>query len=183
MLWKNEKRERKTNYNCEACIAFKWNDRRACYLPYPPGKERYDFTLPIFDETTHPPSQTGTITYREQTEEDVLERLDEMTRVFPEVPEFELVNMYFKNPFDLCLTGIADPDIVALIELEAECTKYQVMPYAGGLQDQPTPILEAFSAVREAENEFNIKRFAEMSSKSDNSQRTLPGLPPRPHRQ
>lgn len=177
MLWKSEKRERRINFDCAACQEFKWHERRACYLPHEPGKEKYDFILPLFEGEGHPPRQTGEIKYREQTEDDFLERLDELSRVFPEVPEFELVQMHFKNPFEMCLTGIADPEIVELIELESACTKYNTLPYAGGLQDQPTVILEAFSAIREAENEYNAKKFAAQADKANRETVKPPGRP------
>lgn len=163
-LWKSEKRDRTLNYSCDFCQATEAFKQRACYLSGWPGEEKHIFLLPIFDDSTQPPLKISE-ERTELTDEEVLEKIDSYSSVWPDMPPFEVVQHYFRNPKELCITGLSDYDAARLIELEAACDKYHCLPYDGGIEDQPTILLEAFSAIREASNEYYREKFRDIQQK------------------
>jgi len=163
-LWKSEKRDRNINYSCEVCQAYKWYDNRACYLAHWPGESKHEFQIPIFDDTVHPPRQIS-LERVELTSEEVLEKIEDFGSVWPDMPPFEVVMNYFKNPKELCITSLYDQNSARLIELEAACDKYHSLPYEGGIEDQPTIFLEAFAALREAQNEYYRHKLRDLDPK------------------
>jgi len=56
------------------------------------------------------------------------------------------------------MTAFVDPLSNFLIELEAAANYYNVLPYEGGLLDQPQYILDAFKIIRRSDNIYQIKK-------------------------
>lgn len=101
----------------------------------------------------------------EVTEDNILEEVDRVASIFPDMPPFETVRTYFKVPQELCLMGLADEEYGKIIALEAACREYHVLPYAGGVEDQPTGLLQAFDVIRETQNEYQRIKWAEDEAK------------------
>ena len=83
-----------------------------------------------------------------------LEWLNDFNLEFnPDMPSFEIIQAYLNGrnkteAGEICITGFVDFEIGTLIDLENACNTYHVLPYSGGLLDQPLLLLEAFGLVR-----------------------------------
>lgn len=125
-----------------------WFNKRICFHPEF-GKEAYPFKLPVFDPELKKldPTQTYETIFNQ---EDFLSWLYETNDYYrPEMPSFEFVKalVHSKNP-EVCFTAFIDEVLGQFIELESTCKEYKVLPYPGGVLDQPNIILDAFSVIR-----------------------------------
>ena len=59
------------------------------------------------------------------------------------------------NRKTICPTSIIDPMINKFLQWENQCEKYHVLPFAGGLLDQPSLILQIFATIRATVNQYD----------------------------
>ena len=160
-------------YDCEICALSQneWFKKRICFNPEY-GEQQYNFVLPTldFDNKKFNGSET-----KSMDQEDFLLWLDDMNVNFnPDMPAFEMIQAYL-NPRnkaasgEICMTGFVDFEIGTLIDLENACNNYHVLPYGGGLLDQPQLLLEAFNLVRSEINRYEKVRYDKMAKAADKS--------------
>lgn len=130
---------------------------RACYLDKWPGEEVFSLPVPIFNEE-EPGSSPVNFEDKDLSLEGLFEELERIEEHYPNIPPFEALRTYFISP-EVCPSSIIDPYLVYLIELEQAAREYHTLPYSGGLLDQPIALLDAFSAIRSARNEFDRVRL------------------------
>ncbi len=174
-LWKSEKRQRMSNYDCDTCIQHGLFEGRACFKDDYPGNDSYIFNLPIFDEDTpYPVGERREIL----DEARVLEELDYVLDKYPDMPPFEALQTYFRNPHEVCPTALVGLDLAHLIEAEQATREYHTLPFDGGLWDQPQVLLEIFSLIRTERNQYERIRIAKLSKQTDKDtpSRKLPKL-------
>ena len=151
-----------------------------------PGKESYLYSVPIFDDEN--PSQTP-IAYEDKDLklEDLFEELTRIENTLTNIPPFEVLRLYFVQPKEACPTSMLDPYFQYLIDAEQASRDYHVLPFDGGLWDQPLQLLQIFTAVRYERAHYERIRFEriekKMKSKSGQGQNAIPSpneaLPPR----
>jgi len=137
---------------------------RACYLQTWPGNDTYELDHPIFGEDLPSQSPIG-YEKKEMTLDDIFEELDLIEEIFPDIPPFEALRLYFTSPKEVCPTSMMDPYLVFLIEAEQAAREYHIMPYAGGLWDQPRALLSVFSSIRIERNHYERIRFEKLDKK------------------
>lgn len=96
--------------------------------------------------------------------DEFIETLWEIEILQPDLPVFLLAMKHFHR---VCCTaiGIREPYLSLLITLESACSDYQVLPYGGGLMEQPQFLYDAFQCVRVGRNEYFRIRDEEWKSK------------------
>lgn len=130
-----------------------------------PGQDTYRLKLPKFD--IEQPNQSPMGEYGANvTREDVFELLSDWEEIFPDLPPFEAARLYLHEPIEVCITSLIDPYSLYVIEAEQACRDYQVLPYDGGLWDQPNVLIEAFSIIRMERNHFERIRFEKWKADS-----------------
>ena len=97
--------------------------------------------------------------------DDIFEELTIVEETFPDIPPFEALRLYFTSPLEVCPTAMMDPYLVFLIEAEQAAREYNVLPYDGGLWDQPRALLNIFSAIRTERNHYERIRFEKIDRK------------------
>ena len=137
---------------------------RACYLQTWPGNDTYELDHPIFGEDLPSQSPIG-YEKKEMTLDDIFEELTIVEETFPDIPPFEALRLYFTSPLEVCPTAMMDPYLVFLIEAEQAAREYNVLPYDGGLWDQPRALLNIFSAIRTERNHYERIRFEKIDRK------------------
>jgi len=93
--------------------------------------------------------------------------LDQLPPHMENMPAFEAA-LRLLRPQDVCCTGILlnEPWLNMLIGLESTCSEYHVLPYEGGLFEQPQYIFDSFNAIRAARNEYHRISMEETMSKA-----------------
>jgi hypothetical protein len=163
-LWRNERKERTSLYDCEICSLGQneWFRNRKCFHPLY-GEEVFPFKLPYFDEETKKmiPGETNEQVF---TQEEFLEWLYEVNeRYFPDQPSFEFIQGAFKaRNGEVCLTAFIDESLGELVDLESHCEAYHELPYDGGIFNQPQLFLDAFSIIRTERNRYEKVRADKM---------------------
>ena len=160
---------------------------RACYLDTWPGQESYILDKPIFEDEAPSQSPIG-FESQEMTLEDVFEALEEIEEIFPDIPPFEALRLYYSQPKEVCPTSMIETYMMYLMEAEQAAREYHLMPYSGGLWDQPQALLQVFSAIRVERNQYERIRFDKIKAKTKKGQgkqdagtipQTTSSLPPR----
>ena len=100
------------------------------------------------------------------TLKDLFEELDYIEEVFPDIPPFEALRLYFTAPKEVCPTSMIDPYLMFLMEAEQASREYHTLPFEGGLWDQPKVLLEVFSSIRTERNHYERIRFEKLQKKS-----------------
>ena len=93
----------------------------------------------------------------------------------PDIPPFEALKLYFLNPVEVCPTSLIEDSLIFLLETEQAAREYNTLPFGGGLWDQPTVLLSAFSTIRAERNHFERIRMEEIRSKQKRENTGTPG--------
>jgi len=96
------------------------------------------------------------------TLQDVMERVEATSDLFPDLPIFDVVRRFFNSPKELCLTAVVDPWVRWCLDVESACEKYGVLPYEGGWFDQPEWVILLFDEIRSVRNSFESGRMNEL---------------------
>jgi hypothetical protein len=99
---------------------------------------------------------------------DLFDELDYIEEVFPDIPPFEALRLYFTAPKEVCPTSMIDPYLMYLMEAEQASREYHTLPFEGGLWDQPRALLDIFGAIRTERNHYERIRFEKMQKKAKN---------------
>jgi len=167
MLWRNEERSRAASHDCRYCIAHGYQDKKKCLMPELGGCESFEVQLPDFDPD-------GNRLEDMRTEMCDAERIFELLVEYSETPirgirpganPFVLYNMLFTGRDLICPVGLLDADSGRIIDEVSMCKHYSVLPYEGGLFDQPTEIIEQMKVFAEAEAAFKNDQIENMKNK------------------
>lgn len=85
------------------------------------------------------------------TSDELLERVFEFYELNPRFHPVTIIFNQFnnrQNNLPICMTSFWDQFVGALIDLERSASEYNVLPYQGGLLDQPQYIIDAFKIIR-----------------------------------
>ncbi|MFV2014551.1 MAG: hypothetical protein ACC656_03930, partial [Candidatus Heimdallarchaeota archaeon] len=149
-MWRNERKERTALYDCDICTlkVNQWFRNRICFHPEF-GQGAYPFKFPNMDPETKK-QIPGPYEENIFTQEEFLDWLYETNDYyFPNMPAFELIQGAFKaTNKEVCLTAFVDESLGELVDLESHCEAYKVLPYRGGIFNQPQLFLDAFSVIR-----------------------------------
>ena len=136
-------------------------ENRACFLE----KDEFKLTIPILEKQAYGAKIVDNYE-KVCTIDEFVETLWELEESDTELPIFLLVMKYFKNPHVCCTAiGLREPYLSLLITLESACSDYQVLPYPGGLMNQPQFIYDAFQCIRVGRNEYFRVRDEEWKAK------------------
>jgi hypothetical protein len=161
-LWKSEDNARRTQHDCDVCVLqdVPWYKNRVCFHPFY-GKEEYPILVPTFNEGSPQPGPSELKTF--DTEE-FLEWLYEVNQNnLPNMSAFQIVLRFFREP-KVCVSGLVDFELGTMIDLEDACHTYHVLPYSGGLFDQPLYIMEAFQTIRGTKNKYEAEKLKSLES-------------------
>jgi len=95
----------------------------------------------------------------------IFEELDRIETVLPSIPPFEALRLYFSQPLEVCPTAMVDPYHVYLMEAEQASREYHVLPFDGGLWDQPLALLRSFTIIRSERNQYERIRMERVTKK------------------
>jgi hypothetical protein len=95
----------------------------------------------------------------------IFEELDRIENVLPSMPPFEALRLYFAQPLEVCPTAMMDRYHLFLMEAEQASREYHVLPFDGGLWDQPLTLLRAFSIIRSERNQYERIRMEKVTKK------------------
>lgn len=165
-------------YDCDYCIANELYSGRACYLTDFPGKESYFLKVPVFDEESTNKNPVGE-EERDLSLDDIYDLMEEWETIFPDMPPFEMIQTWFRYPLEVCPTSLVDPYYAFMLEAEASCREYKVLPYDGGLWDQPLALIQAFETIRTERNHFERIRIDRMEQKAKKDHSGTKQLPSR----
>lgn len=137
--------------------------------------------IPIFEELTEGKvvhaSENGfpLFNIKELTSEEVVEELNNIQmKWLPFVSTFDILQTYFHggsawNPIlkksetikEVCPKGLVSDDhwMVTLHSLESWASEYGVLPYSGGVLDQPNIIYEVFNTIMSSRSEYMSKKY------------------------
>jgi len=151
-------------YNCVNCIAKGMQDSRICFAKNFGGVESAELEFPIFDPDGN---MTGERESRQFTVDSIYELLLEYSTyplpgVKPGVNPFVLCMNLFP---EICPVGLIDDEFGNYIQVDSLCTRYHVLPFAGGLLDQPSLMIDCFDTIATAEADFNNDSIEKMKSK------------------
>lgn len=84
-----------------------------------------------------------------------------------DMPTFELLNNIINNRNKarkkaVCPMAFVDFEVGTLVDLEDACNNYHVLPYNGGLLDQPQLLLEVFNVVRAEKERYKSAKAEKM---------------------
>jgi len=166
-------------YDCDFCIATKLYETRHCFLEKPPGQDEHVINVPVFDSEDFNPNVVGE-DRRTLDKKGIFEELEILEAVFPHLSPFELLRSYFSYPKEVCPTSLVDPHHNFLLEMEFSCREYKVLPFEGGLLDQPLVLMEVFRVIQSEKASYERarmskmkKQFSEKTSSSSKPKRPL----------
>jgi len=128
--------------------------KRGCFIDSP----EIVIPVPDFEWTGSSWKVKEEVTYSSVTKQGILELLDEVGKLFPSRSIGEIWLTYYP---DLCPLSLMDDWCGYWIEVEASCSEYNVLPFEGGLLDQPQLVIEIFSSIRKGRNSYYIWRSKE----------------------
>lgn len=96
-------------------------------------------------------------------------------RVFPDIPPFETLRLYFSQPLEVCPTSLLDPYFMFLLASEQSAREYHVLPFDGGYWDQPLLLSTIFDVIRTERNQYERIRFEKAKKKGTQTPST-PGM-------
>ena len=133
-----------------------------------PGGESYPIRVPQFNEDS---PNLSPISYSNKNidKSTLWEVLDDISIIFPSMPVFEILKLYFSQPLEICPTSLVDSQSLILLETEQACREYNKLPFGGGIWDQPNIILESFSIIRTERNQYERTRFEQLDKKDKKS--------------
>jgi len=151
---------------------------RACYLTTDPGQEHYTLQVPVFPDygaSKLPVNQiAGPVLpigaeLKKLAKDDLLDELDAIYERLPEMPIFEILQNFFRQPVEVCPTSLLESYILFLIDAEQASREYHTLPYTGGLWDQPSLLLDCFTQIRYERNQYDRIRMQRMAKKAKKS--------------
>jgi len=108
------------------------------------------------------------------SKEEFIDILSDIQDLKPDMPLFEMVRVYFRNPKELCVTAFGDPEFEMLVKMESRASEYHVLPFEGGQLDQPLVVLEAMdiiartSILYQIQKEVNLEEATNRNKKLEN---------------
>jgi hypothetical protein len=130
-------------YNCEVCRARGYDKERACFR------------------------------FREHNEIEVAGKPKEYTRARvwalvdaaqKEQPEWDTLRI-LKDGLNVCPEGMITGDVMEYLEQEMLCETYKTPPVAGGLEDWPALMVDAFTVIRQTHQQLKIEKNRELQAK------------------
>src|SRR3990167_1900908 len=161
-------------YDCDHCCLMGLKKRRVCF--------RYDgreqgVVLPIIERNQHSglPEVRG---WEKQwiEAEDFFIWMAQLEEVEPYAPLFELIKQKIGyQEKEVCPTGLLFHDrmVYQAILFESFAKHYGVMPFTGGVAEQPNIILEAFETIRATQSEFESWMIVEQQRKAESGQHKI----------
>jgi len=116
-------------YDCDYCRKQKLYEKRACFLQTP----KMSIPFPVFDEDRQPIE--GMVDWRECDADTFFEGFCEICDLFPSRSMWDIYMEFFKL---ICPTSFIDPIYNEVVEMEAACTEYHVLPYGVRMEKKIT---------------------------------------------
>lgn len=107
----------------------------------------------------------------ELSKENFIELLDAISFLFPSMPTFEVLRLYFSQPKEVCPTAFIDEEALYMLETEQSCREYHVLPFEGGMWNQPKKLIHYFTHIRTVRNEYERQRMEQIKKESKSSNR------------
>lgn len=181
-MWLGDDSKRRNRYDCNNCIESSGEDRH-CFL----YNKECSIYIPVFEDAN---ITNNSVTVRVEngcpvyelytvTLDEFLEKLSDIQgNWFEDDHIFSLLVAWFSRSTirnykdksqqiqlkEVCLRGIVneDQDIVFLSTLEEWASQYHLLPFDGGIMDQPNIVFESFNVIMSTRAQYLSKQHDKM---------------------